>query len=138
MADIKISELETAVNLGRNALVEVSVYDDQEDEYASNNASVGQLVAGGYIDLTNVSIASNAWSLQSTPDFSGYPYVATISASGVTSADIAEVIPSLSAINSGKLCPLNKTVTDGVQIYASEALSSSIVIEHVSIRGTVS
>ena len=132
MADVKISDLPSASSVGTSDLMLLS--QTSGNSSSSLSASVGQIVAGGFIEAANVTVATSDWSEQGTPDFAGYPYVATITLTGVTASDVAEVIPSLAAINDGKLCPLNSTVSGGVNIYAVSAPTTSYVIERVSVR----
>lgn len=49
MADIKISELQSASTVSRSDLVEISQYDEQEDEYTSLSTTLGDIadLAGG-------------------------------------------------------------------------------------------
>lgn len=132
MSDVKVSELTSAATVSADDYLLLTK--DNGGVYSSTKAKAKAVAAKCFKDATNKTVATTAWSEQGTPDFAGYPYVATISITGVTTSDIAEVIPSLAAINDGKLCPLNKTVTDGVNIYASEVPSSNYTIERISIR----
>ena len=132
MANVKISDLPSASSVSRADLMMLS--QTSGNSRTSVSASLGEAVAGGYIDATNITVATTDWAQQGTPDFDGYPYVATLTIQGVTTNDFAEVIPSLDAITDGKLCPLNKTVANGVNIYAVSAPSVAYTIERVSIR----
>lgn len=132
MSDIKISELQQASTVNPDDLVLLT--QEVGNTFESKSAPVSQIARATYIDMENFTVATSDWNLQAQPDFSGFPYVATIAIVGVTANDIAEVVPSIGAINWGKLCPLNNTVANGVNIYASELPSSSIVIERISVR----
>ena len=132
MSNVKISDLPSASSVSRADLMMLS--QTSGNSRTSVSASLGEVVAGGYIDATNITVATSAWTPQETPDFDGYPYVATMTIQGVTTNDVAEVVPSLAAINDGKLCPLNSTVSGGVNIYAMSAPTTSYVIERVSVR----
>jgi len=132
MANVTIGDLSQATSFSRDDLVETE--QEINGNPASRKMSLGEVVRGGFLDFTNISVAVADWTLQANPDFAGYPYVADITATDVTSNDVAEVIPSLAAINDGKLCPLNMTGTDSVKIYASSVPSSAYTIERISVR----
>lgn len=138
MANITIGELTAASSVSSSDLIEIE--QTVNGQQVARKATIGDISGGGggsgFDDYVNLSVAANAWSLQGTPDMAGFPYVATISIAGVTAADIADVVPSMAAVNDGKLCPLNKTVSGGVNIYASAAPSSAYTIERVSVRGS--
>lgn len=80
---------------------------------------------------SNVSVASSAWSSNSTPSSyvdAGFPYRATISVSGITTNMIPQVIFDLSDSMSGIFAPIAESVANGVQIYASDIPESDITI----------
>lgn len=133
MSNVKISELAQASSVNPDDLVLIT--QEVGNEYQSKSASVEALVSAGFIDITNLTVEVADWSLQSTPDYSDFPYVATIGIAGLVATDIAEVIPSIDAIMDGKLCPLNNTVANGIKIYASSMPSVDYDIERISIRG---
>ena len=132
MSDVKISDLTPASALTRADLMMLS--QTTNNGRVSVQEELGKVVSGGFIDVTNVTVATTAWIEQGTPDFEGYPFVATITIQGVTTSDFAEVVPSLTAISDGKLCPLNSTVENGVNIYSSSVPASNYTIERISIR----
>lgn len=136
MANVTIGDLTTAASVSSSDLIEIQQMDDGQP--VARKTTIGAISGGGgsgFTDYLNFTVQANAWSEQGTPDFAGFPYVATISIVGVTTSSIAEVVPAIAAINDGKLCPLNKTVSGGVNIYASAAPSTAYSIERVSIRG---
>lgn len=80
---------------------------------------------------SNVSVASSAWSSNSTPSSyvdAGFPYRATISVSGITANMIPQVVFDLNDSMSGIFAPVAESVTNGVQIYASDIPESDITI----------
>lgn len=134
MSNVTIGQLTAASAVSTSDLLELE--QTENGQQVSRKATVSQIAAAGvYRDVTNITVYSTDWTIQSPADMSGYPYVATISINGVTTSDIAEVVPSLAAIEDGKLCPLNQTVANGVRIYTSQAPASDYVIDRVSIRG---
>lgn len=80
---------------------------------------------------SNVSVASSAWSSNSTPSSyvdAGFPYRATVSVSGITTNMIPQVVFDLSDSMSGIFAPIAESITNGVQIYASDIPESDIII----------
>ena len=74
----------------------------------------------------NVSIATSAWSSDDT--YENYPYVATATASGVTSNYYPEVIFNVDDALSGYFAPVCESTSNGVKIWASDIPSSTITI----------
>lgn len=136
MDDVKISDLTRASEVNGDDLLMLS--QGVGNNFSSVSATVEEIVASGFVDIPNITILAADWSEQNVPDFSGYPFVATIPLTGVTDDDIAEVVPGIAAITWGKLCPLNRTVTNGINVYASEEPSGVINIERVTIRRSAS
>lgn len=85
-------------------------------------------------DYLNFTVETSDWSLQGTPDYPDYPYIATISIADATTDDIPEVVPSMAAINDGLLCPFTDVTSGGVNIYASSVPGSDYTIERVTLR----
>lgn len=80
---------------------------------------------------SNISVASSAWSSNSTPSGyaeAGYPYQATITVQGVNANMIPQVIFNLDDGMSGIFAPIAATVNNGVQIYASGVPENDITI----------
>lgn len=80
---------------------------------------------------SNISVASSAWSSNSTPSSyvdAGFPYRATVSVSGITTNMVPQVVFDLSDSMSGVFAPIAESVTNGVQIYASGIPESDITI----------
>lgn len=107
------------------------------DEY---NALVDALAeAEEFIDMVprdylNFTVAVADWSLQGTPTYPDYPYIATISIADATTDDLPEVVPSMAAISDGLLCPFTDVEAGGVNIYASAVPASDYTIERVTLR----
>ena len=80
---------------------------------------------------SNISVASSAWSSNSTPSSyvdAGFPYRATVSVSGITTNMIPQVVFDLSDSMSGIFAPIAESIANGVQIYASDIPESDITI----------
>lgn len=80
---------------------------------------------------SNISVASSAWSSNSTPSSyvdAGFPYRATVSVSGITTNMVPQVVFDLSDSMSGIFAPIAESITNGVQIYASGIPESDITI----------
>lgn len=73
--------------------------------------------------LTDITVASSAW-VDSTD--TTYVKKATISVSGVTASDYANVVFSISDATSGKLSPVCETGAGTVTIYAKESIAFTI------------
>lgn len=80
---------------------------------------------------SNISVASNAWSSNSTPSSYveiGFPYRATVSVSGITANMVPQVVFDLNDSMSGIFAPIVESITNGVQIYASDIPENDITI----------
>lgn len=80
---------------------------------------------------SNISVASSAWDSSSTPSSyidAGFPYRAVVSVSNVTSSMTPQVIFNLDDSMSGIFAPIVESVSNGVQIYASEIPENDIII----------
>ena len=84
------------------------------------------------IVLTNVSVATSAWTSSTT--YSDYPYQASITVSGCTSSHVPEVVFSPSDASSGIFAPVCSSSTNTVTIYATEKPSAAITILTVECR----
>ena len=76
--------------------------------------------------FTNVSVATSAWTSDST--YTDYDYKAVISTSNVTASMIPEVVFDPDDATSGNLAPVADSGSGSVTIYAKEVPSSSITI----------
>ena len=85
-------------------------------------------------DYLNFTVETTDWTLQGTPTYAGYPYIATISIADATTDDIPEVVPSIAAINDGLLCPFADIATGAVNIYASSVPANDYTIERITLR----
>lgn len=72
------------------------------------------------------SISASAWTLQSTPTVSGFPYRANIAISGVTSSTYAIVTFRASDVLSGNYAPLCGTHSGGVYIYSKTNVATTL------------
>ena len=95
-----------------------------------NNISLASNITTRTI-ASNISVASSAWSSNSTPSSyvdAGFPYRATISVSGITGNMIPQVVFDLNDSMSGIFAPIAESITNGVQIYASDVPENDITI----------
>ena len=72
------------------------------------------------------SISASAWTLQSTPTVSGFPYRANIAISGVTSSTYAIVTFRGSDVLSGNYAPLCGTHSGGIYIYSKTNVATTL------------
>ena len=72
------------------------------------------------------SIAASAWTLQSSPTVSGFPYRANIAISGVTSSTYAIVTFRAPDVLSGNYAPLCGTHSGGVYIYSKTNVATTL------------
>lgn len=80
---------------------------------------------------SNISVASSAWSSNSTPSSyvdAGFPYCVTVPVSGITTNMVPQVVFDLSDSMSEIFAPIAESVANGVQIYASDIPESDITI----------
>lgn len=80
---------------------------------------------------SNISVASSAWDSSSTPSSyvdAGFPYRVTVPVSGITANMIPQVVFDLNDSMSGIFAPIAESVTNGVQIYASDIPENDIII----------
>ena len=85
-------------------------------------------------DYLNFTVETTDWTLQGTPTYAGYPYIATIAIADATTDDVPEVVPSIAAINDGLLCPFVDVAAGEVNIYASSVPANDYTIERVTLR----
>lgn len=76
----------------------------------------------------NQTIAADAFTLQSSPKYADFPYVASKALSGVTAAMAPFVVFSPSDATIGNFCPVVDPYSGGIYIYAHSAPSSAITI----------
>ena len=72
------------------------------------------------------SISAGAWTLQSTPAVSGFPYRANIAISGVTSSTYAIVTFRGADVLSGNYAPLCGTHSGGIYIYSKTNVATTL------------
>ena len=85
-------------------------------------------------DYLNFTVETTDWTLQGTPTYAGYPYIATIAIADATTDDVPEVVPSIAAINDCLLCPFVDVEAGEVNIYASSVPANDYTIERVTLR----
>ncbi len=82
--------------------------------------------------FSNISVPTSAWVDQSeTPDVLGFPYRATITASGVASSFSPDVRFSSENATSGNLAPVAICELDCVYIYAKSIPTESVAISSI-------
>ena len=81
--------------------------------------------------FVNQTIAANAFTLQASPKYADFPYVASKALSGVTAAIAPFVVLSPSDATSGNFCPVVEAYSGGIYIYAHSAPSSAITIPFI-------
>lgn len=95
----------------------------------NNNAFyLGDYKADRVITASAVSVSS--WSADAT--YSGYGYRATVTMTGATSSDSAEVVYGHNEAISGNYSPICETLTDGVYIYSK--VNTTITLAQVIVH----
>lgn len=85
-------------------------------------------------DYLNVTVAVADWSLEGTPTYPDYPYVAVISIADAVADDIPELVPSMTAADDGLLCPLADAAAGEVKIYASATPAIDYTFLRITLR----
>lgn len=86
----------------------------------------------GYAEVkifTNVSVAASAWGNDST--YGAYPFAATITAAGVTTAHVPEVNYGATEAASGDFAPVASSGSGTVKIYAAVKPTAAITIPSI-------
>ena len=86
----------------------------------------------GYAEVkifTNVSVAASAWGNDST--YGAYPFAATITAAGVTTAHVPEVNYGATEAASGDFAPVASSGNGTVKIYAAVKPTAAITIPSI-------
>lgn len=78
--------------------------------------------------FSNQTIAASAFTLQSSPKYADFPYVASKALSGVTAAMAPFVTFSPADATSGNFCPVVEPYSGGIYIYAHSVPGSAITI----------
>lgn len=117
---------------------QVLAYDKETGKWVAVNMTSGVSSVDGKsgdvitrLMFTNQTIAANAFTLQASPKYAGFPYVASKALSGVTAAMAPIVVFSASDATSGNFCPVVDPYSGGVYIYAHSAPSSAITIPFI-------
>lgn len=87
------------------------------------------------LSFSNASVAVSAWASDAT--YSGYPFRAAISCSGVTASHIPSVVFGVSEATSGNFAPCAQTGANVVYIYAASKPSAAITIPTIECRKAV-
>ena len=90
----------------------------------------------GMILPTNTTILPGQWILEDPPTYSEYPYRADITVSGAT-ADCSPDVRFNITDDFDKLAPIANAYTDKVMIYASEALTNSLIVPVIILNNLV-
>ena len=114
---------------------QVLAYDKETGKWVAVNMTSGVSSVDGKsgdvvtrLMFVNQAIAANAFTLQASPKYAAFPYVASKALSGVTAAMAPVVVFSPSDATSGNFCPVVEAYSGGVYIYAHSAPSSAITI----------
>ena len=86
----------------------------------------------GYAEVkifTNVSVAASAWG--NDPTYGAYPFAATITAAGVTTAHVPEVNYGATEAASGDFAPVASSGSGTVKIYAAVKPTAAITIPSI-------
>ena len=102
---------------------------------AQTNAAIQRILNGGILLFQDVTIATSAWT--NTGTYSQYPYKATALCTGCTSDQFPEVVFNLDDAISGYFAPICNSVTDGVEIFASDIPSGAITIPTIKCTGAI-
>lgn len=78
--------------------------------------------------FTDVPVAASDFTLQSTPEYSAYPYVASVPLEGITDDMIPEVIFDIDQLSEGIFAGAVSSYSDGIYIYSAAVPSSDITI----------
>lgn len=81
--------------------------------------------------FVNQTIAADSFTLQSSPKYADFPYVASKALSGITAAMAPFVVFSPSDATSGNFCPVVEAYSGGIYIYAHIPPSSAITIPFI-------
>ena len=113
-------------------------YDEETGKWVAVNMTSGVSSVDGKsgdvitrLMFTNQTIAANAFTLQASPKYAGFPYVASKALPGVTTAMAPIVVFSASDATSGNFCPVVEPYSGGIYIYAHSAPSSAITIPFI-------
>lgn len=118
-------------------LTDVSIVNPTNGQALVYNNTTHKWVNGNNIIVkSNVSVATSAWTSDST--YADFGYKADISFSGCSADYFADVVFAPSEAMSGKFAPICATGTNKVTIYASEVPSASITIPTIKIGKAVS
>lgn len=85
-------------------------------------------------DYLNVSVAVADWSLEGTPTYADYPYVAVIDIADAVADDIPELVPDMDAQADCLLCPLANATAGHVSIYASAIPVNDYTFIRITLR----
>lgn len=114
---------------------QVLAYDEETGKWVAVNMTSGVSSVDGKsgdvitrLMFINQTIAANAFTLQVSPKYADFPYVASKALSGVTAAMAPFVVFSPSDAISGNFCPVVEAYSGGIYIYAHNAPSSAITI----------
>lgn len=113
-------------------------YDGETSKWVAVNMTSGVSSVDGKsgdvvtrLMFINQTIAANAFMLQASPKYAGFPYVASKALSGVTATMAPFVVLSPSDATSGNFCPVVDPYSGGVYIYAHSVPSSAITIPFI-------
>ena len=103
---------------------------------AQTNTAVRKALNASILIFQNVNVATSAWSETSPYDI--YPYKATATCTGCTTNLFPEVVFNLDDALSGYFAPVCNSVSNGVEIYASDIPADTIQIPTIKCTGAIS
>ena len=114
---------------------QVLAYDKDTGKWVAVNMTSGVSSVDGKsgdvvtrLMFVNQTIAANAFTLQASPKYDDFPYVASKALSGVTAAMAPFVVLSPSDATSGNFCPVVEAYSGGIYIYSHSSPSSAITV----------
>lgn len=131
---IPSSDMTTAVQTSLGKADTSVQYSSAQSLTAAQKTQVQSNIGLTRIVVTNISVAANAWSLESTPTYADFPYKASISVTGATSDLYPEVVLSPSGAMSGNYAPVSESGTDVVYIYANETGAVALTIPTIIVH----
>ena len=114
---------------------QVLAYDEETGKWVAVNMTSGVSSVDGKsgnvvtrLMFVNQTIAANAFTLQSSPKYADFPYVASKALAGVNAKMAPFVVFSPDDATGGNFCPVVEPYSGGIYIYAHSAPGSAITI----------
>ena len=138
-----IVQTTTSTADGGNNIITATLSDGSTSTFTIKNGTKGSTGSQGpkgdsaAFFFTNKAVAAGDWASDST--YSDYSYKATVTCSGVTANDQAEVTFSVADALSGNFAPVCNTKANGVEIWSKTATAISIptIAVHPPASGSI-